>query len=176
MLRAGLNRWFKRHKQIDNVTDEHFMRANLVFDSIQVKAKKTGKGTVRNTPPITPEDLKKIGIYFSADHVTSPQPRVLQHCVLFYIMYCFCRQGQENIYDMTQDHFKVFVEPDGTRYVYQSIDEKDKNHGINDTDLTNGGRMYEDKGQFSLRIHRTQSHSKPMLLYKELKISIYFRL
>ena len=156
------------------VTDEHFTRVNLVFDGVQVKAKKTSKGTVRNTPPITPKDLKKIRIYFSADHVTNPEPRVLQHCVLFNIMYFFCQQGQENIYDMMQDHFKVFVEPDGTRYVYQNIDEKDKNHGINDTDLTNQDRMYEDKGQFLLRIHRTQSHSKANLLYKQLKINNFF--
>ena len=146
VLREGLNRWFKRNKQIDIVSDERFMRANLVFDGVQVKAKKTGKGTVKNTPPITTEDLKKIGNYFFVDHVTEPSPKILQQCVQFYIMYFFCRCGQENIYEMTQDTFKVHVENDGTRYIYQNIDEKDKNHGINDTELTNQARIYEDKG------------------------------
>ena len=49
VLRACLNHWFKRNKEIDIVSDERFMRANLVFDGVQVKAKKSGKGTVRNT-------------------------------------------------------------------------------------------------------------------------------
>ena len=89
--------------------------------------------------------MKKIANYFAVDHVMSPEPQILQHCMMFYIMYFFCRQGQENIYKMT-DHFKIQVQHDGTRYVYQNIDEKDKNHGINDTDLTNQAKIYEDPG------------------------------
>ena len=47
---------------------------------------------------------------------------------------------------------KIHIEVDGTRYVYQDIDEKDKNHGINDTEGTNQGRMYEDKGSFNRQL------------------------
>ena len=53
VLRAGLNRWFKVNKEIDIVADGKFMRANLVFDGVQVKAKKTGNRVTRSTPPIT---------------------------------------------------------------------------------------------------------------------------
>ena len=149
VLHVGLNKWFKQNKEVDIVSDERFMRANLVFDGVQVKAKKTGKGRTKNTPPISEEDLKKIGQYFAVDHVARPSPQILQQCMQFYIMYFFCHRGQENLYEMTQDHFKVHVEPDGTCHVYQNIDEKDKNHGIYDTEATNQGHMYEDTGMFN---------------------------
>ena len=57
VLRAGLNRHFKITRSIDIVADEQFRRANLVFDGVQVKAKKEGKGQTVSTPHISPEDL-----------------------------------------------------------------------------------------------------------------------
>ena len=49
---------------------------------------------------------------------------------------------------MTKDTFKVEVEPaEELEYIVQSIDELDKNHGINDTKPTNEGRMYADPGK-----------------------------
>ena len=67
--------------------------------------------------------------------------------IIFYIIYYFCRCGRENLYDMKVDSFKVFVEHDGTEYVYQAIDEMDKNHGIEDSETTNNGRMYATNGK-----------------------------
>ena len=49
---------------------------------------------------------------------------------------------------MKVDTFKIFVEPDGTEYVYQAIDEMDKNHGIQDTENTNNGRMYSTNSKY----------------------------
>ena len=147
VLRAGLNGHFKVSRNLDIVSDERFMRANLVFDSVQVKAKKTGKGVTDSTPHISDEDLHRIAEYFSSDHVILPQPKILQQCVLFYIMFFFYRRGQENLLTMTKDTFKIVVQPDGTHYVIQAIDEKDKNHGINDTEASNQAKMYEDLGK-----------------------------
>ena len=50
---------------------------------------------------------------------------------------------------MTQDHFKLCVNPDGTEYLVQNLDEKDKNHGVKDTEIANQGIMYADPGTFS---------------------------
>ena len=84
VLRAGINRYFKRERNIDIVSDELF-----------VKAKKSGMGVTKSYPHIMKEDLRKISDYFNAEHTISPNPRVLQQCVQFFIMYFFCRRGQE---------------------------------------------------------------------------------
>ena len=128
------------------MSDERFTRANLVFDGVQVQAKCSGKGTIKSTEHIVDEDMLKIARYFSVDHVTKPEPKILQQIVLFYIMYFFCCRGQENIYDMTKEHFEVVVDPSGVRYVVQKMDELNKNHGVNDTTIANAGKMYEDPG------------------------------
>ena len=47
---------------------------------------------------------------------------------------------------MTVNQFRIVVNPDGTKYVEQNIDEKDKNHGVNDTELANQAKMYEQPG------------------------------
>ena len=147
VIRAGLNRYFKRQRNIDIVADEKFMRANLIFDSVQVKAKKSGKGAITATPHISPEDIQRIGNYLNVDHMQKPDPKILQHAVQFFIMFFFCRWGQENLYSMTCDNFKLIIEPDGTEYVVQNLDEKDKNHGVNDTELANQVKMFADQGK-----------------------------
>ena len=50
---------------------------------------------------------------------------------------------------MKNNTFKLVVEPDGTEYVVQNIDEADKNHGPDDSNPTNDGRMYGDPCKFS---------------------------
>ena len=45
---------------------------------------------------------------------------------------------------MTKETFQIDVLPDGTEFVYQAVDEMDKNHGPQDTTRTNDGRMYAD--------------------------------
>ena len=148
VIRAGLNRHFKVTRSIDIVADEPFRRADLVFEGVQVKAKKEGKGMTKPTPHISPEDLGWLGEYFYVDHVTSPHPKKLQQTVVFYIMYFFCKRGQENLYVMKKNLFEVVIETDGSEYVRQAVDEKDKNHGINDTEMANQAKMYEQLGNF----------------------------
>ena len=146
VLQAGLNRWFKVNKHLDIVADSRFGHVNLVFDSVQEKAKKSGKGVTKSTIVISNNDLIKISSYFQVDHTRCPNPKVLQQTVLFYILYYFCRRRQENLYSMKQNTFEIEVEPDGTRYIYQAVDEKDKNHSSKDMSPTNQARMYEDPG------------------------------
>ena len=52
--------------------------------------------------------------------------------MIFYIIYFFYCCGCENL----------IVEEDGFQYVIQAVDKMDKNHGIQDTDDTNRGKMY----------------------------------
>ena len=170
MLRAGLNRWFKANREIDIVGDASFNIANTMFDSIQCKAKTIGKGVVKSTQVVTDEDLQLISTYLLVDHTKQPNPKVLQQCVLFYIMYFFCRRGQENLYEMTVDHFDLAVEPDGTRYIYQAIDEKDKNHTHKDTGETNQARMYEDPGkEIHLNCHNVIHNNSPIYVFPKSK-------
>ena len=68
-------------------------------------------------------------------------------------MYFFCQRGQENLKGMMVNHFKTVIETDGTRYIVQAIDEKNKNHGVNDTEIANQARMYEDKSKKISNFH-----------------------
>ena len=73
-----------------------------------------------------------------------PSPKKLQQCMIFYIIYFFCQRGRENLYQMTWDMFKVYIDANGLRYVFQAINECDKNHGIDTSDPANKARMYEN--------------------------------
>ena len=52
---------------------------------------------------------------------------------------------------MQKNTYQVIVENDGSEYVIQAVDEMDKNHGIEDTELSNRGRMYATNGHFHLK-------------------------
>ena len=78
VIRAGLNRHFKITRSIDIVADEPFRHANLVFEGVQVKAKKQGKGATVSTFHISDQDLTTLEKYFFIDHVTKPNPKRLQ--------------------------------------------------------------------------------------------------
>ena len=61
---------------------------------------------------------------------------------------------------MTVDHFKVNVDPDGCKYVYQAIDEHDENHGINDDEPANQAKMYDHPTKFLLLKYMYILHKK----------------
>lgn len=146
-LRAGINRFTKEKRNLDITNDLKFTRTNEMFKAVSVKARKEGRGSTKSYPPIEPDDLNKLAEFFNHDIMNHPNPRKLQKCVLFYIIYFFCRRGRENIYDMTIDTFQVATEFDGVQYVYQAIDEQDKNHGIETNDPAKQGRMYQQPGE-----------------------------
>ena len=146
-LRSGLNRWYRKERGIDIVNDTSFVQSNEMLKAVQVESKKNGKGVRKSYPPISSIDLEKIAEYFSHDHVSKPEPRRLQQNMVFYIIYFFCRRGQENLYTMTKETFSYIVDHDGTEYFKQQIDEMDKNHGPSDYNMTNEGRMYATGGK-----------------------------
>lgn len=51
---------------------------------------------------------------------------------------------------MTKQTFQIAKDSDGTAYIYQAIDEMDKNHSAKDTDFTNQGWIYEVKGKLKI--------------------------
>ena len=146
-LRSALARHFRVSKGFDITKDSAFIKANEMFKAVTVQSKKKGKGVRQSTLAITQIDLERISEYFNHDQVTKPDPKKLQKHLLFYIIYYFCRRGRENLYTMTKDTFKLMVEPDGTEYLVQHIDEVDKNHGPDDYNATNEGRMYGNSGK-----------------------------
>ena len=38
-----------------------------------------------------------------------------------------------------KDHFRIITESDGTQYIIQNLDEKNKNYRVNDTEMANQG-------------------------------------
>ena len=145
-LRSNLNRWFKQNRNINIVTNEKFTEANNMFTGMLVKAKKMGKGIRKSTPVILDEDLLKIGKYFDIDYVVNPNPRILVQTMLFYIIYFFCRRGQENLYEMGKNHFKINYS-NGIRFIEQNVDELDKNHRQDYDKIANQAKMYETPGE-----------------------------
>ena len=145
--RAAMNRHFKAERSLDIIKNPMFVRTNEMFKGVLVDAKKSGKGVKRSYPKIMSKDLQASSAYFDVDHMNNPNPKILQQHLLFYVIYFFCRHGRENLYQMRKDTFKVIVEPDGTEYVIQNIDKADKNHGPDDTNETNEGRMYGNPGK-----------------------------
>ena len=144
-LQSNMNRWFKEHRDINIVNDKMFNQANNMFQGVKVRSKNAGKGVRRSTPTITDEDMERLAHYFFHDHFTSPNPKLLQKNIIFNYM---CRRGQENLYSMKQDWFKVCVNPEsGQKYLIQVMDELDKNHREDDFNPTNQGKMYDVEGK-----------------------------
>ena len=108
-----------------------------------VQAKRQGLAKVDHHEPIKKEDLAKI---FSSYDQSSPNRKSLQHFVWFNIMYQLIRRGRENLRLHTKQSFAVRVDATGRKYVYQELDELDKNHRQNDDplDSSGDGRMYEN--------------------------------
>lgn len=145
-IRAGINRCTKEQRGLDIISDERFKKTNEMFKAVTTRARKEGRGSTKNTPPIEPEDLPLITQYLQHDVMNNPDPKKVQQCVLFNIIYYFCRRGRQNIYDFKIDTFQIDCDPDGTHFVFQAIDEQDKNHGIYDDQPANDGRMYKQPG------------------------------
>ena len=139
-IHAGINRWTKANRNLDIIADPRFSKANEIFKGVSKIA------TTKSYPVIEQQDLERIVAYFLHDIMNEPNPRKLQKCVLFYIIYFFIRRGCENLYEMQMNTFEIGTDPDGRQYIFQAIDEFDKNHRINDTESANQGRIYELPG------------------------------
>ena len=112
-----------------------------------VESKKKGKGVRKSTVQISEIYLERIAEYFCHDHINNPDPKKLQQQMVFYVIYYFCCRGRENLYNMTKETFKPGVEVDGTEYLFQFMDEIDKNHTVDDNTKTNDGRVYSNNSK-----------------------------
>ena len=142
-IRYGLARHFMKEKKLNIVEDPHFAECNRVFSASLVELKKKGFAKVNHHPEITTDDLEKL--YSSFDLTT---PRGLQQKCLFDIMFFLARRGRENLREQTKNSFAIAVDSQNRRYVYQAVDELDKNHRENNdpSDSITDGRMYEKPG------------------------------
>ena len=99
-----------------------------MFKAKVTDLKKTGRGSTDHKPPIAPEGLHKLhdkdNVVFNID-----TPYGLQKKMWFDIMYFLCRRGRENLREMKKKStFGLCKDAAGMEYVYQIIDEADKNH------------------------------------------------
>ncbi len=70
-------------------------------------------------------------------------------------MYFTCRKGCENLYDMTPETYKVYKDAAGLKYVTQEIDELDKNHQADSSEVANTAKMYETHGKSQLNTEKS---------------------
>lgn len=153
-IRSALNRYFKDKLGIDIISSEPFIKANAIFEGVQKINKALGKGNIVSKPTLEDVDLKKITEYFKSGMAGPPNPTLLQQIVLFNAIMYMCRRGRENLRAMKTNTFQIAVDPeDNRRYIYQAIDEADKNHSAESTMKSNDGRIYKTPGNF---------HSKPI--------------
>ena len=140
--RFGLQRHFLLKRELDIISDGEFSTSNQIFEAAIVDLKRQGFGKVDHHIPISKEDLEKIQ---SSYNPPSPDPKSLQQVVWFNIMFHLIHRGRENLRLLTKESFAVQVDAAGKKFVYQVVDELDKNHRANDQpdDSPGEGRMYE---------------------------------
>ncbi len=170
-MHAGINRHMKETRGIDIVSDPCFLKANEMFDGIKVKAKKQGKAVTNSKKVIRNRDMELISEYFSYNHHLKPDAKLLQERIIFNILYFFCHRGRENLHKLMKEHFKVFTDEDGKKFIAQNLDEMDKNHCADDPNLTNEGHMYATGKQ--KKYPRHQNVKKNCLWLKQTKGSHY---
>ena len=130
-------------RQFNIISDPLFKQSNQVFEAVVVELKRQGFAKVEHHEPILTEDLPKI---YSSYDPSSPNPKSLQYFVWFSIMFHRICRGRENLRLHKRQSFSVSVDGTGRKYVYQHLDELDKNHRQNDDpfDSSAYGRMYEN--------------------------------
>ncbi|XP_062613933.1 uncharacterized protein LOC134275687 [Saccostrea cucullata] len=82
----------------------------------------------------------------------------LQRKFWFKITLYLCRRGRENLRSMTKDTFKIARDDVGRQYVYQSIDELDKNHRADAAGSVTDGRIYELPGNKNCPVFSFQKY------------------
>ena len=102
--------------------------------------KEKGLGNISSYPPIVDPDMDLIVKDFKAKMYGNPDPKILQEIAMFYVIYYLCGYGRENLRAMKISTFAMATDPEkGLRYIYQHVNEADKNHGGGDTDFANQG-------------------------------------
>ena len=155
-IRAALARFYREKKGIDIISNEKFIHCNAIFTGIQKINKKKGLGKINRKQPMNDYDINQLMEYFRVSIIADLNPKTLQDVVIFHILYYMCRRGCENLRSMKQYIFAISTDPkDGRKFIYQAVDEYDKNHNETDTDIANEGRIYEIPGKFYLFYKKT---------------------
>ena len=139
-IRFGLKRHFLLKREFDTLSDGEFSKSNQIFEAAIVELKRQGFAKVDHHSPISKEDLEKIQ---SSYNPSSPDPKSLQQVVWFNCMFHLIRLGRESLRLLTKESFAVQVDAAGKKFVYQVVDELDKNHRVNcqPDDSPGEGRM-----------------------------------
>ena len=109
--------------------------------------KRNSLAKVNHRPQITKDDLQKLYLSFDLNTPKGLQQKFMFD-IMFDIMFHLVRRGRENLQEQTKDTFAIVVDLQNRIYVYQAVDELDKNHRENDDpqDSTTDERMYEQPG------------------------------
>lgn len=141
-IKYGLSKYLKDNCKID-IHGSEFHESKVVFKAAITDIKKKGFGSVDHKPAISTEDLNKL---FNSETIVFNvnTPCGLQSKVWFDLMFYLCRRGRENLRKMTKETFGIETDAIGREYVFQAIDEADKNHGSNaaPNETIGEGRMY----------------------------------
>lgn len=126
-IKYGITKYLKETCKIDVSTDPEFADCMQIMKATLTDMKKKGHGSVDHKPPISANDLKKL---YSSENLAFNinTPTGLQMKVWFDLMFFLCRRGRENLRNMTKSTYKVDEDSSGREFVYQAIDEADKNH------------------------------------------------
>ena len=137
-IRHGIQRHFKKLRNMDIINDATFTRSSMAFTAQCVAMKKKGLAKVQHKDPINEADMQKL---YTSDLFGVNQPKSLQRKVFFELEYFFCRRAMENLRSLTTKSFVVKTDENGIEYVALDIEEFEKNHGAFDEDY-DGGVMY----------------------------------
>uniref|UniRef100_A0A8W8P5J4 EGF-like domain-containing protein n=1 Tax=Magallana gigas TaxID=29159 RepID=A0A8W8P5J4_MAGGI len=126
-IKYGLSKYLKDNCKID-IHGSEFHESKVVFKAAITDMKKKGFGSVDHKQAISTEDLNKL---FNSETIVFNvnTPCGLQSKVWFDLMFYLCRRGRENLRKMTKETFGIETDAIGREYVFQAIDEADKNHG-----------------------------------------------
>ena len=141
-LRFGLQRHFLLKRNFYIINDLEFAKWNKIFEAAVVELKRKAFDKVDHHNPISRQDLKKIQLSYNP---ASLDPKTLRQVVWFNIMFHLIRRGRENLRLFAKQSFAVQTDATGKMFVYQAIDELDKNHRGKDdpNDSPGEGRKYE---------------------------------
>ena len=94
-IRGALVHYFKDIRGIDIIKNETFLTSNEMFLAMMKVNKEKGLGDIVSYRPVVPTDMQKIAEYIKRVMYRDQNPKVLQHIVVFHIIYYQCRRGCE---------------------------------------------------------------------------------
>ena len=141
-IRHGVQRHFKKTRNIDIINDSEFTRSSTSYTAQCVVMKKSGLAKVNHKEPLTLVDVKKL---YSSGVFDIDNPASLQRKVFFELELYFCRRAMENLRTLTKRSFAVKTDEYGTEYVELDIEEFEKNHGAFDDDYEGGVMMAKNR-------------------------------